>query len=429
MNRASLARQLPEAGTQILALLDPKRGPIEFPVRSEIFGVRRFVQHGKSLGDAHHVRVGRRASPFFPRLGQNIAVLREAHAFIALQVSTGHHVYPAGEWLLDNFYVVLGQLKEIHEALPLRYFRDLPVLADAHLAGLPRVYGVAWAFVAHTDSAFDEGLLTQYLRAYQQATEFTLGELWALPTTLRVVLVENLRRLAERVATAKAATINVVLAAPDGVGDGPPKLDARPAFAGDQQATPPLPRAEQPVQGRFATDEGYRFDNPQPFGDPLTFLVVRSSGDWLQVQLPVRPNGTMGWIKKSEVEMSEVGSHVEVNVAERKLRVFDGTSLIEEAPVAVGVDATRTPTGRHFMTDKLAEPGGAQRHPWSLGISAYSEQLDTFDGGAPQIAMHGWRDSSVFGQARSNGCIRVPSGVIDRLAALPLGTPIDVYAN
>ena len=232
-----------------------------------------------------------------------------------------------------------------------------------------------------------------------------------------------------RVATAKGASVDVQLATPTGADGGPPKLDARPAFAGDQRATAPLPRLEQPVQGRFATETGYRFDSPQPFGDPLTLLVVRSSGDWLQVQLPVRPNGTMGWVKKSDVNVTEVGSHVEVNVAERKLRIFQGSSMVAEAPVAVGTPGTPTPTGRHFMTDRLREPSGAKRQPWSLGISAYSEQLDTFDGGAPQIAMHGWPDSSVFGQARSNGCIRVPGATVEQLAALPLGTPIDVYGS
>ena len=79
------------------------------------------------------------------------------------------------------------------------------MLLDAPLAGLPRVYGVAWAFVAHTDGAFDETLLAHFLTAYQEIRELNLGELWALPTTLRVVLIENLRRLAERVATNKAA--------------------------------------------------------------------------------------------------------------------------------------------------------------------------------------------------------------------------------
>ncbi len=199
-----LRRHVPDAGAEALVLLDPDRGPIESPIRSEIFGVARFEQHGRSLAAVHEAKADASSTEFFPRLQENIVVLREAHRYIGQQARSVE-VDPAGEWLLDNFHVVVAQIKEIHDGLPRRYFRDLPVLLDAHLAGLPRVYGVAWAFVAHTDSAFDETLLAQFLTAYQQIRPLNFGELWALPTTLRVVLIENLRRLSEGVATAMAA--------------------------------------------------------------------------------------------------------------------------------------------------------------------------------------------------------------------------------
>ena len=199
-----LRRHVPDAGAEALALLDADRGPIEAPIRSEIFGVARFEQHGRSLAAVHEAKADASSTEFFPRLQENIAVLREAHRYIGQQARSVE-VDPAGEWLLDNFHVVVAQIKEIHDGLPRRYFRDLPVLVDAHLAGLPRVYGVAWAFVAHTDSAFDETLLAQFLTAYQNIRPLNFGELWALPTTLRVVLIENLRRLSEGVATAMAA--------------------------------------------------------------------------------------------------------------------------------------------------------------------------------------------------------------------------------
>ena len=116
-------------------------------------------------------------------------------------------------------------MREIREGLPRRYFRDLPILRDEPLVGLPRIYGVAWAFVAHTDSAFDEDLLVHFLKAYEETRELTLGELWALPTTLRVVLIENLRRLAERVAANKAA-LEVANLCCDQIGAYPPaRLD------------------------------------------------------------------------------------------------------------------------------------------------------------------------------------------------------------
>ena len=157
MKDARLRRYVPNAGTEALAILDPSRGAIEPPIRAEIFGSGRFEQHGRSLGATHTAHVDASGSAaFFPRLHDNIAVLREAYRYIGLQEHSGHHISPAGEWLLDNFHVVAAQLKEILDGLPRRYFRDLPVLVDVHLAGLPRIYGVAWAFIAHTDSAFNE---------------------------------------------------------------------------------------------------------------------------------------------------------------------------------------------------------------------------------------------------------------------------------
>jgi hypothetical protein len=100
---------------------------------------------------------------------------------------------------------VVAQTREVHDGLPRRYFRGLPVLSAGPLAGLPRFYAIAWTYVAHADSAFEPRLMVELLQAYQQHQPLTQGELWALPTTLRVLLVENLRRLAERVAAEEAA--------------------------------------------------------------------------------------------------------------------------------------------------------------------------------------------------------------------------------
>ena len=206
MAPSELLRWVPGAPQPLLDILSHEHGALEPPIRSEIFGLQRFAQHGRSLGETHRAApAGMRKPSFFPRLRSNIQALREAYRYIGVQASTGYDISPAAEWLLDNFHLIEAQLEEVHNGLPRRYFRALPVLLDEPLAGLPRVYGVAWAFVAHTDGAFDEELLTRFLCAYQETRELSLGEMWALPTTLRVVLIENLRRLAERMAANKAA--------------------------------------------------------------------------------------------------------------------------------------------------------------------------------------------------------------------------------
>jgi cyclic beta-1,2-glucan synthetase len=187
-------------------MLDGAHGPLEPPIRAEIFGRERFEQHGASLAATHRSENSSwRAANFYPRLHANIAMLRDAQRYIGAQAAMGYDVSPAAEWLLDNFHLIEAQLRAIREGLPRRYFRSLPLLTDPPLAGLPRIYGVAWAFVAHTDGAFDDDLLTAFLIAYQRVRALDLGESWALPTTLRIVLIEQLRRLAERVAASKAA--------------------------------------------------------------------------------------------------------------------------------------------------------------------------------------------------------------------------------
>lgn len=206
MKDSSFRQLLPKAPEALLVLLDADHGAMEFPIRSEIFGLQRFAQHGRSLGETHRAALSaKRSASFFPRLQGNIVALQEANSTIGAQAAKGNDVSPAADWLLDNFHLIEAQLKEIHEGLPTSYFLTLPVLLDEPLAGLPRIYGVAWAFVAHTDGAFDDGLLTHYLCAYQETRELNLSEMWALPTTLRVVLIENLRRLAERMVVNKAA--------------------------------------------------------------------------------------------------------------------------------------------------------------------------------------------------------------------------------
>ena len=197
--------------SEIRSLLHPKRGPLQPPVRAELFGVERFRQHAISLAKAQRVATaggwrwpgGRQA--FFPRLRANVQALEEARSYLESLDRHGESRGLAGEWLLDNFHLIEAQATEIRNALPVGYYRALPKLIDPPLTGLPRVYGIAWAYIAHTDSNFDAALLCQFLSAYQEVDTLTLGELWAIPVTLRVVLLENLARLADGVVRHRAA--------------------------------------------------------------------------------------------------------------------------------------------------------------------------------------------------------------------------------
>lgn len=172
----------------------------ESPIRFELFSRERLEQHAITLAQAQK-KVSRRkkGQKLIPRVRDNSLVLLDAYKAVAKAVRDKHAITPAAEWLLDNFHVIEEQVGDILVDLPESYYRELPKLDEGLFEGFPRVYGIAWALVAHLDSRFDPELLKVFVRAYQSVDPLTLGELWAIPITLRVLLVENLRRLAIRI--------------------------------------------------------------------------------------------------------------------------------------------------------------------------------------------------------------------------------------
>ncbi len=166
--------------------------------------------------------------------------------------------------------------------------------------------------------------------------------------------------------------------------------------------------------------------------DPLAFVVQDQRAGWLQVQVPVRPNGTTGWIKADGLEESTTDLHIEVSLAWHTLKLFDGDELLLDAPVAVGADDSPTPEGRFFTTTLIQ--GYAQPSAYgiaAIGLSGFSEVLDSFGGGPPQIAIHGTYDEAAIGTNVSNGCIRLKNADIQALVDhLPqhLGVPVVIDA-
>ena len=171
----------------------------EDSIREELFSAERLEQHARSLARAQPVSPGRaRGRSLASRLKENEAVLSASNRAIAAAAAKGRPLTASAEWLFDNFPLVEQQIREIRNDLPPGFYRQLPKLEAGPFAGLPRVFGLAWAFVAHTDSRFDPGLLRRFVRAYQEVQPLTIGELWAIAITLRIVLVENLRRASRR---------------------------------------------------------------------------------------------------------------------------------------------------------------------------------------------------------------------------------------
>ena len=238
-------------------------------IREELFGAERLEDHARSLARAQAIASRLTRGPSLTaRLADNEAVLRNAFRTTIRAVAADMAITPAAEWLIDNFHLVERQIREVRTDLPPGYYRQLPKLLTGPFTGYPRVFGVAWAYVAHTDSRFDAELLRRYVRAYQEVQPLTIGELWAVAITLRIVLIENLRRLAVRIEQSQAERRKADVLADRLLGhdDGVPET----------AATVLADRLRDPVSDDFAVQFVHRLQDQHPSVAPaLTWLDER----------------------------------------------------------------------------------------------------------------------------------------------------------
>ncbi len=293
------------------------------PIRGELFSTERLEQFAEALAAEHSVHPGkRRGRPLLPRLQENGRVLLSSYRAIAGAIREERTISPAAEWLVDNFHIVEDQLREIREDLPPGFYHELPKLSRGPLEGYPRVYGLAWSFVEHTDSRFDPETLRRFVRAYQRTRLLTIGELWAIAISLRVVLVENLRRLAvciveRRSARERADAISDLLL---GV-EGRPPTDPGPILreAGDR-----------PLTGPFAVRLIERLREQDPEVTPAV--------PWLAQRLAAQGLSADEIVRREQQE--QVATHVTVRNVITSMRLlssvdwadfFESVSLVEEA--------------------------------------------------------------------------------------------------
>jgi cellobiose phosphorylase len=172
----------------------------EPPLRAELFSADQMEQHGADLARVHRVSAVRSADQLLARLADNEDVLLETCNLLTTAVKSNRRISPAGEWLLDNFYLIEDQIRTAKRHFPKNYSRELPRLAQGPSAGLPRAYDIALESISHGDGWVDPESLSRFVAAYQKTTALKLGELWAIPIMLRLALIENLRRVGARVA-------------------------------------------------------------------------------------------------------------------------------------------------------------------------------------------------------------------------------------
>ena len=233
-----------------------------------MFSIERLEQYAATLAQSQEISpTNASAISLHARLRENSAVLRSAHQSLRGAMHRARGVTPAAEWLVDNYYVVDQHIKAVRRDLPVEFYKQLPKLARGALQGYPRVYGLAWTIVAHSDNRFELDTLSRFCRAYQLVQPLTIGELWAIAITLRVVLLDNLSRLAAGIVH-RLALRDRADALADDLAPTDPASDAAPAdFEGFE--ADPLPKA-------FSAQLFQRLRDQDPATTPaLAWLLAR----------------------------------------------------------------------------------------------------------------------------------------------------------
>lgn len=172
----------------------------EDPFRLDLLSNAQMESHGLRVAAQHEVLTTKQPDKVLKRLNDNEEVIERVQEMISESIKEKLVIAPASEWFLDNFYLVKEQINIARKHLPKKYSQTLPILAKGKSAGMPRVYDIALEIISHSDGRIDVANLTSFIEGYQEKNVLTIGELWAIPIMLRFAIIENIRRIASRIA-------------------------------------------------------------------------------------------------------------------------------------------------------------------------------------------------------------------------------------
>jgi len=386
------------------------------PLRSDLFSASQMEQHGRTLAALHAVGEDRAPERLLARLAANEAVLLEVRDIVAEAVKASRRITPAGEWLLDNFYLIEEQIRAAKRLLPKGYAKGLPRLKDGPSKGLPRVYDIALETVSHGDGRVDPESLESFVVAYQTVATLRLGELWAIPIMLRLALIENLRRVAMRIATdridrnhadywadkiTETAEINpksLILTVADMARSNPPMVSS---FVAE---------FTRRLQGQGAS-----------FALPLTWIEQQLSGSYLTIEQLVQSENQQQAADQLSMSNS-IGSlrflaAMDWREFVERMSTVERTLRADPAGVYGGMDFSTRDRYRHVVEEIAKKSGLAEDEVARVAIGLAGQGatgtngddrarhvgFSLIDGGLPQLKARVRARSSFVDMVRSTG--------------------------
>jgi cyclic beta-1,2-glucan synthetase len=387
------------------------------PIRGELLGSDQLATKARTLAAGQRLRPpsrARREAPLLARLTQTRRILHDIHARLAAGTAREVDVGPAGDWLLENFHVVLEHIREVQETLPRGYYRELPELASGTLEGYPRIYELAITLISHSEARVDINNLELFVAAFQEKATLAIGELWAIPAMLRLALIESVRRMALRTvqrmdeveqADAWAARIEAAAASDGALGamldrfvDAPPRLS--PVFISrflrqlrqSRDASSPLAHIEQWISDRALSAEDAAARSTQHLAltqvimaHSITSLRAITHIDWptfvegQSVMESALGEDPSGYYRRMTFPTRDRYRHVAERIARR-------TGLPEAEVARAAVDLARAAAG---------EPASTTCYRAHVGYWLIDDGLDALEAATgyrpgPVAAVHRW---------------------------------------
>jgi cellobiose phosphorylase len=393
-------------------------------LRGELFSAEQMELHGVLLARRHRLSPRSTSDRLLRRLDENDRVLAEACEALTAASQANRRVSPAGEWLLDNYYLVEEQIRTAQRHLPKGYNRELPRLADGGTEGWPRVYELALEIISHGDGRVDDDSLGRFITAYQGIQPLTLGELWAIPIMLRLALIENLRRVAARViadgnyremACQWADTITEIA-----------EHDPKSVVLGVAD----MARSNPPMASAFVAELARRLQGQGPgLAMPLTWLEQRlaESGSSVehQVQIEAQQQAadqvSIGNSIGSLRHLAAVDWHAFVE----RLSVVENLLRSDPAGIHAAMDFATRDHYRHVI-EHLARRSGRSEPEVAQSALALAHRAAAVDL-APGIEAHVGYYLVDDGRAELEQALKLRFGLLARIGRRAARTPLPVY--
>ncbi|UNF43904.1 protein ndvB [Bartonella krasnovii] len=164
-----------------------------YKVQEDLYDLGHDIASGKEILLPEYEGV----EDFRKRLDENAKLILRAFHTCYIAAQNDETMAPSAQWLLDNHYTIDKTIQQLRCNLSKSFIKQLPLYKQR--TDIPRIFALAWLYIAHTDSIFSQKTLTAMINGFQEVCALKIGELWALPSVIQMLLIENVRRLALRI--------------------------------------------------------------------------------------------------------------------------------------------------------------------------------------------------------------------------------------